>query len=126
MRTKRVNRYYCDFCKKSGCSGGHIRKHERGCTRNPDRVCGMCAKAKLEQKPTPALLDALCTGAGVEAVLELSQGCPACVMAAIHALRKDEPLTYGRDDGDSNHIEFDYREAAKKFWERYADMEYAY
>jgi hypothetical protein len=121
-----VNRYYCDFCKKGGCSGGHIAKHERGCTRNPDRVCGMCAKAKLEQKPTPMLLDALCTGEGVQAVLALSQGCPACVMAAIHALRKDEPLEYEPETGSSNHIEFNYRDAAEKFWERYADVEYAY
>ena len=43
MKTKRVNRYYCDFCKKSGCSAPHLRKHEEHCTMNPRRICGLCA-----------------------------------------------------------------------------------
>jgi hypothetical protein len=41
MKAKRVNRYYCDFCGKSGCSAYHIRRHEERCTLNPDRKCGM-------------------------------------------------------------------------------------
>lgn len=41
---KRVQRwrYYCDFCKKAGNSGGHMKKHEASCTLNPARVCRMC------------------------------------------------------------------------------------
>lgn len=42
MKTKRVNRYYCEFCKKSGCSKGHMATHEKHCTMNPDRECRMC------------------------------------------------------------------------------------
>lgn len=44
MKTKRVNRYYCDYCKKSGCSSYHMRRHEEHCTMNPLRKCGVCAQ----------------------------------------------------------------------------------
>jgi len=42
MKVKKVNRYYCEFCKKSGCSARWIRKHEERCTLNPNRYCGYC------------------------------------------------------------------------------------
>lgn len=42
MRTKKVNRYYCDFCKKSGCASGHMKAHEKHCTANPNRECRLC------------------------------------------------------------------------------------
>ena len=44
MRSKKVWRYYCEFCKKSGCSKYHIEKHENHCTANPNRGCGFCEK----------------------------------------------------------------------------------
>jgi hypothetical protein len=33
--------YYCDFCKKHGLSSYWMREHEKHCTLNPDRRCGM-------------------------------------------------------------------------------------
>lgn len=42
MRVRKVNRYYCDFCKKANCSSASISKHEKRCTLNPSRECGMC------------------------------------------------------------------------------------
>lgn len=41
---KRVKKwvYYCEFCKKSGRSASHMAQHEKHCTANPDRECGMC------------------------------------------------------------------------------------
>lgn len=48
MIVKKVNRYYCEFCKKSGCSGGHISKHEKSCTRNPNRICRLCELLKRD------------------------------------------------------------------------------
>ncbi len=46
MKTKKVTRYECEFCRKRGYSAGHMRKHERRCTMNPDRECGMCQFAE--------------------------------------------------------------------------------
>src|SRR6185437_4748886 len=124
MNRKRVWRYYCEHCRKGGCSAASIGKHERGCTRNPHRECGMCKKARIEQRPTSELLAALEAG-GVEQVLSLAGGCPACVMAAIHALRAKEPLcdpSY-HDGSDSNYIPFDYTPAARAFWSSVDEME---
>ena len=42
MREKKVWRYYCDFCKKAGCSKYHLKRHEERCTLNPNRYCGIC------------------------------------------------------------------------------------
>jgi hypothetical protein len=48
MKTVKKNIYYCDFCKKRGLQGWRMKKHERGCTNNPDRVCGVC-KASISK-----------------------------------------------------------------------------
>ena len=56
MKTKRVNRYYCDFCKKSGGSSYHMKNHEKYCTMNPDRECRMCKFVDGSQLPMAELL----------------------------------------------------------------------
>jgi len=58
VRTKRVNRYYCDCCKKSGCSKGHMATHEAHCTANPGRTCRLCEEVF---NPSPAELAAIVT-----------------------------------------------------------------
>lgn len=42
MRTKKVNRYWCDHCNKAGLQAGAMRKHEKHCTMNPARSCRVC------------------------------------------------------------------------------------
>ncbi len=106
MKTKLKNRYYCDFCKKSGCSARHMRDHEERCTLNPKRVCGMCLALHLGddsavQRPIAELLAALPEWeepgdiSGEEngythgdlsiSIVELRAltRCPACILAAI-------------------------------------------
>jgi hypothetical protein len=79
-----------------------MEKHERACTANPNRVCGMCAMAKIEQKPL-AYLDAILVhvdyaaehegdpqGEKNEAAIkEETQGCPACVLATLRQTKKN-------------------------------------
>jgi len=100
MRTKRVNRYYCDFCKKSGCSAGHMRRHEERCTMNPNRKCGVCSLREECDPDTAALVALLPPLASItpepqtnayEASLaktmpklrEAADGCPGCILAAL-------------------------------------------
>lgn len=106
MKTKRMLRYYCDWCKKSGGSARHIKHHEERCTLNPRRVCGMCQLLELEQqplrrlramlpKPGPYLqvdengyesYDAVLTSAvhdALPALREATDNCPVCILAAI-------------------------------------------
>lgn len=84
MRVKKVNRYYCDFCRKAGCSAGHLKRHETSCTANPNRVCNVCKMVEGVQKPIAELLAVLPKGdSAVKALRELTNNCPACILAAL-------------------------------------------
>jgi len=99
-------RYYCDFCKKAGGSKGHIIRHEKSCTLNPNRICNVCLSLlEVEQKSISQLLEILPDGrnfieeeiAGMISygtlgkevekhmpkLRELTENCPACIMAAL-------------------------------------------
>ena len=120
-------RYYCDHCKKSGGSGFHMKKHEGGCTKNPNRTCGFCdVSGGFEADPKELLLivkkgvneiekqlfDSLAMNNNidkvskrvVEELLDKTEGCPACTLAAI------------RQTEDSYYINFDYKKTKDQFW----------
>jgi len=125
MRIKKVNRYYCDFCKKAGCAAGHMRKHEAGCTNNPNRVCGMCRAGELSQQPMAELLACLPEkpwqadlddpmvrplvekeiAAAMKELREKAQDCPACIGAAL----RQQGIHWWRAD-------FNFQAACKDFW----------
>jgi len=109
MKTKKVNRYYCDYCGKGGGSAFHMVRHEKKCTMNPQRECGMCAAMcsalgesalaspteLIAMLPTvenyrredkygvsySGLVDAL--KAVLPKVREAAGNCPACILAAL-------------------------------------------
>lgn len=90
MKTKKVNRYYCEFCKKSGCSAGHIKKHELHCTMNPNRECGMCLLVEnktIHMSEMLAVIPESYTrkdlSDSITKIRILSNNCPACILAAI-------------------------------------------
>ena len=56
MTRKQVWQYRCGYCGKRGLSSGAMGRHEKRCTLNPDRICGVCAYCKKEQ---PKLYDLL-------------------------------------------------------------------
>ncbi len=133
MRTKKVNRYYCDFCKKSGGSAYHMRRHEAGCTANPNRQCGMCNGAGYDAADLPVLIALLpnaaafkgqmewadgsgessqyseypwleeCVDACMPALKEAAEGCPACMLAAL------------RQSGCIGFAEFNWMEERERF-----------
>lgn len=45
MKIVKKNVYYCDFCKKKSLNS--LRKHEKHCTANPDRICRLCGKESI-------------------------------------------------------------------------------
>ena len=102
MITKKVNRYYCEFCKKANYSAPSISKHEKSCTLNPDRICGMCAIFGIEQSemsdlikilPKPVIIaddmgfETLVNIEEIEACMErlrdVTGNCPACILATL-------------------------------------------
>lgn len=133
MRTKRITRtrYYCDFCEASGLLKGfwtkpRAVKHERGCTANPNRVCGLCESAipPKQQKPIAELV--ACLGLdkdeyGMKELRELCDNCPACILAAI---RQSEIQRYNSEQkrGDEDfidwgiHLAFDFKAEYQAFW----------
>jgi len=122
MKTKRVLRYYCEYCKKSGCSKRHIRHHEERCTLNPNRVCGYCKFLEREQ---PKIIDLLAllpnpddfkwysstfTTAVEESLPKLreaTESCPACIMAALR--QKGIPVPIATN--------FDFKKECQKIWD---------
>jgi hypothetical protein len=105
MKVRKVNRYYCDYCKKANCSKSSISKHESHCTLNPNRECGMCRLLKEKQPNLQELIlcipqinkyrpeedylnieeckqEILDKGI-IKTLKEKSNNCPACIMAAL-------------------------------------------
>lgn len=124
MRRVKKWRYYCDFCKKGGCSGGHMANHEIHCTKNPNRKCGMChhvvGDIAHDYKGLAKELDSgwverydptterMIEGAEEQnqkhqaAIMEKVNNCPACFLTVIRF------STYG--------AEFDFKKAKENWW----------
>lgn len=121
MRTAMRPRYYCDHCNKGNGSPSAMRRHERGCTANPQRACGMCSMLAREGGPEPApplpiLLDTLDTE-GFKAMCELANDCPACILSALRTKNGLDPETgpfvAGPADGRES---WSYAQAKTAWW----------
>jgi len=138
MITKKRNRYYCEFCKKSGGAAWAIRKHEERCTLNPNRHCGYCdlleGDRNIDEDP-PKLTDLIAIlpnpddykhedaeyncfyfrglEEAVDAVLpklrEACHSCPACIMAALR--QKGIPVPVAKN--------FDFKGECQSIWNDY-------
>jgi hypothetical protein len=142
MTTKKVNRYRCDFCGKQGGSAGHMKRHEERCTKNPNRVCGMCRMLEQEQPSLPDMTAILpdpeqfkssdpnpdigwetMDDTGLQEALkgvfpklrELAGNCPACIMAALR--QKGIPVPVAKEF-------FDFKKEIASIWSELNDREY--
>lgn len=132
MKVKKVNRYYCEYCKKSGCSGYWMKKHEQRCTMNPNRTCGYC---DLLNQPQPEISDLLAIlpdpkeyvetddenrnwwyssimldthlEEAMPKLRELAGNCPACIMSALR--QKGIPVPMAQS--------FDFKVECQKIWD---------
>jgi len=141
MRKKRVWRYYCDFCKKAGCSSYHMKRHERRCTMNPNRVCGMCEIVGEAQPDLSELIKLLpnpkeyegtwsmdgdewisysgldeAVAAALPALRDAANNCPACILAAIRQAGIPVLVAIG----------FDVKAEWQKFWDAYNESQHDY
>lgn len=113
MKSKRVWRYYCDYCKKSGCSKHWIAKHESSCIRNDERKCRMCKFMGLEQKPMAELVEA--AHEGLKSLEDAADNCPVCILSAIVRAR---PAPIGPDDvWDDRFDGFDFKKEMKEVFD---------
>ena len=130
------NRYYCEYCKKSGGAAWAIKKHEERCTLNPKRHCGYC---DLLENPQPNLIEFIamlpnpdeykCEDAeyesfyyrgleeAVDAVLpklrEACNNCPACIMAALR--QKGIPVPVAKN--------FNFKKECQRIWSDFNDAQ---
>ena len=123
MRQKRVWRYYCDFCKKSGCSSHHIKKHEKHCTMNPNRECRMCKHAGIEQKPINILISALGDGSNLTSIKDLSNNCPVCILSAIRQ-SGIQHFDYDEEGFIGTYVDFDFKKEMRERWEEIRTQEF--
>lgn len=120
MRERMVHRYYCDFCGKGGCHKGHMAKHERGCTKNVNRVCGICARIGGKQKTADELVAAFRSGAdkkaSMENLREACENCPCCILMTLRILFKPAPFTNDPDDQGQTFPPFNFKQELAEFW----------
>lgn len=130
MKTKKVNRYTCDFCAKHKYSAGHMSRHEEVCTKNPQRKCRCCRFVDgvtqdikdliplvpdlSDYKDENGSFDDLLTKEANKALITLrekTKNCPACIMAVIR--QSGIPVTMV--------TEFKYKEelenVTKEYWD---------
>ena len=122
MRTAMRPRYYCDHCNKGNGSPSAMRRHERGCTLNPNRVCGMCKMLADEGGPEPAPprdeLVRIMDEQGFKAMCAAAEHCPACILTAVRTKNfkgdsETPPGVLGPKDGRES---WSYREAKQVWW----------
>jgi hypothetical protein len=130
MRRVQRWRYYCDFCKKAGGSAGHMARHEKGCTANPFRICGICKHAETIPEPLPKLIEFVklhCEPVNdlpegvdpystigkeeLQALRQLADGCPACMFAALRQAKTFTDQT----------AQFDFKAELKSVWDNIND-----
>lgn len=129
MRTAMRPRYYCDHCNKGSGSPSAMKRHESGCTLNPERVCRMCAITFEDggEKPAPPRdeLVRVMDVDGFKAMCEAANGCPACILAALRTKnRMDDmigPFVDGPEDGREA---WSYSAAKKEFWSNFNDRDH--
>ena len=103
MRVRKVNRYYCDHCRKAGQSARWMKHHEESCTSNPKRVCRMCGHAVNAAEVLASIPESIrfnkddlseidelgmsesCEKEFIKLVREKCDNCPVCMWSVIKA-----------------------------------------
>ncbi len=135
MITKKRNVYYCEYCKKHSLMP--LLKHEKSCTANPNRECGMCDNATGD---VPELIEKYKKQTKVETQYEYNdicgthewdevkekpkladimddvEGCPACTLAILRGC----DLCGGMFD-----MKFDYKKE-RDAWFEYKNKQESY
>ena len=122
--------YYCEFCKKSNCSGGAISKHEKFCTMNPDRGCRMCKHpikplSLIGLLPNPKQFLKIEKDYNnyegwkdtykepLENIKEECNYCPACTLAVLRQSKVPLYMLY-----------FDYKKEVEEWWKEKNKIEW--
>jgi len=136
MLVKMKNVYYCEHCGRHRLTAHSIEKHEKGCTLNPNRSCGVCNDSNIVEllakyKDRFVIVDdvdnrgyrtEISNWTGDPLTLnELrtdTEGCPVCILAVIRQ------CNLNRSPGDFT--EFEYQAEHRGYWaERNAEYDHS-
>ena len=119
-------RYYCDHCNKGNGSPSAMKRHEAGCTKNPQRVCGMCKTLADEGGPDPApsrdeLVRTMDTQ-GFPAMCAAANDCPACILSALRTKNgiDDNGARFVAGPEDGREV-WSYTNAKAAWWQEFND-----
>jgi hypothetical protein len=112
MKTAKVTRYSCDFCRKVAYKSATMKSHESGCTNNPERLCKHCARMGTDQPDNVTLLE---NAGQVENLRNVANGCPACMLTGVRLFNKTA------EDGLFAWI--DYKAEHERYWAGITDSE---
>ena len=115
MRQKKVWRYYCEYCKKSGCNKHAIVKHEISCIRNDARVCRMCKFMGLEQRPMSELVES--ASGGLKPLEDVADNCQVCILSAIVRAR---PIPGPDEEWDDRFDAFEFKKEMNEIFQNAA------
>ena len=117
VKTKKV--YYCDFCNKHSLRP--LIEHEKRCTMNINRICGMCGafnqlpiiieklQSKIKIKHYDDAKEFEYYAIDLNDILaELEEDCPACILSIIRLLSANGKLIECQ--------EFNYEKAKEEWW----------
>ena len=112
-------RYYCDHCGKGSGSPSAMTRHERGCTKNPERVCGMCAAAETTHGYNVAELIGILDKEGFKGLRSAVYDCPACILSALRTKNYpgDECGPGGVTGPNDGRETWNFSEAKMAFWD---------
>lgn len=90
MKVKVKTVYYCEYCGKKMFVRKAMERHEKRCTRNPNRSCGMCqGYVEFDVKLRPSDDDfSVVWEIDMDHVLDMVDGCPACALAIFHTEKR--------------------------------------
>lgn len=127
MIIKTVKIYICSYCKKKKYTKKSCEIHELHCTKNPIRVCRMCGLGGqntelINLKIAISGMDKTNEKELMEQLKNLSDGCPACMLAAIIQARGEKKLgnVVDPENGEIDYQympTFNYKEECKKYFE---------
>ena len=98
-----------------------MRRHERGCTLNPQRVCGMCKmladEGDTQFAPPRDELVRIMDARGFKAMCEAANDCPACILSALRTKNVMDPEFGPGVAGPADGREaWSYKQAKDAWW----------
>lgn len=128
MRVALRNRYYCDHCRKSTGTSSSMVKHEKACTMNPDRECGVCSCSGGVTSPFLERARVFLEGGkdgGWKALSDFVNECPACLLSTDRLCRDRQDLLPEDLRGlpaPYCPADWDFRAALEKWWKEMREI----